>query len=113
MTQETIPYLHGNCLIGGVIGGALLVNGRTVLPSTVDLSIVDAKFKAAFEAAPGLVPSVTRIRSMRQACGRKSARSREPDPRHLSSSFSSRRIFFRRRLRFSGDMESIRSRPFR
>lgn len=26
MTQETIPYLHGNCMIGGVIGGAVLLN---------------------------------------------------------------------------------------
>lgn len=37
----------------------------------------------------------------------------EPELRHMSSSLSRRRIFFRTRFRFSGDIVSMRRRPFR
>lgn len=46
MTQETIPYLHDNCLIGGVIGGAQLVKGMTMFTDANGVLVVtDAKGK--------------------------------------------------------------------
>ncbi|AAN02110.1 gp56 [Mycobacterium phage Barnyard] len=41
MTQETIPYLHDNCMIGGAIGGALLLpNGMTAFTDSNGMLVV-------------------------------------------------------------------------
>jgi phage/plasmid-like protein (TIGR03299 family) len=40
MTQETIPYLHGNTMIGGVRGGAILFNGMTAFTDTNGMLVV-------------------------------------------------------------------------
>jgi hypothetical protein len=40
MTQETIPYLHDNCMIGGAIGGAILFNGMTAFTDANGVLVV-------------------------------------------------------------------------
>lgn len=58
MTQETIPYLHDSCMVGGVTGGAVVVNGVIV---TIDaLLAADATLRKQYDdakaAAPGWRP---------------------------------------------------------